>query len=180
MPGFTIHLAIGKRYYEKHKGQIEDNENFIRGIIEPDLYTNINEREQYKTKSHYANFKNNHRYIDIGKFLEDKKVDIENDYWKGYFMHLLTDYYFYSIDFKEECKKSKSNNEKFYHDYDCLNKQLISKYKTDVYNIKPIEKTMNIINEEPKYLEYKKVVEFIEKIYKQIEIIKENGMEGLK
>ena len=186
MPGFVIHLAVGKRYIEKHEKQIKNMEDFLKGLIEPDLYKKQNERKEYKVKTHYSKSENNHTIIDINRFLKDKKVDIKKDYWKGYFIHLITDYYFYNIEFIEECKKAKENNDKFYYDYDCLNKDLISKYNINKYKLAPkIKESISVIDGKPKYLTYNKLVDFIEKISnldinKQIKIIKENGMEGLK
>ncbi len=185
MPGFTIHLAIGKRYMEKHKNEIFDTQDFIKGIIAPDLNENFTEIEKEKSKSHYGKWGKDLTITEIDKFLEDKKVNINLDYWKGYFMHLLTDYYFYNIDFKSEHEQIIKNNDNFYYDYDCLNKKLNEKYQTDIYKIKPIEEYMYIVNNKPKYLKSEKVESFIEKISSlnienEVEIIKENGMGGLK
>lgn len=36
MPGFTIHIAVAKEYIKKHKDEIKNEEEFIKGIIDPD------------------------------------------------------------------------------------------------------------------------------------------------
>ena len=59
MPGFNIHLAIGKKYIEKQKYKnnsekdiIIDERSFYNGIVAPDLVTD-------KSISHYATEKDN-------------------------------------------------------------------------------------------------------------------------
>ena len=185
MPGFTIHLAIGKRYIDKHKNQIKNEEEFIKGIMAPDLNKEMTEIEKDKSKSHYGIWGNYNVTTNIDKFLKDEKVNIEQDYWKGYFLHLITDHYFYSVDFINEFNQTKKNNENLYNDYDCLNATLRKDYMIDKYKIDAIEKYMYIIEKEPKYLKLEKVEKFIEKISSfdikdTIKIIEEKGMEGLK
>ena len=84
--------------------------------------------EKDKSKSHYGKWGNGDSTTNINQFLLDKNVDIKKDYWKGYFLHLLTDYYFYHIDFNRENEQALKNKETFYYDYDCLNKELRKKY----------------------------------------------------
>lgn len=183
MPGFVIHLAVGEQYKKKHFMEIQDEEEFKKGIIAPDMNKQLTEIERDKSRTHYGTWGNYNTNVNIEKFLKDKNVNMKSDFWKGYFLHLLTDFYFYNIDFKKEHEKIIENKDKFYEDYDCLNSKLIEKYK--IPKIKFLEKYMNIIDKEPKYLKYNKVVEFIEKISnfnieEQVNIIKEKGMEGLQ
>ena len=79
-------------------------------------------------------------------------------------------------------RKAKENNDKFYNDYDCTNKELIEKY--NIIIIDKIKKYMSCINEKPKYLNIDKVSEFIEdmanlNLDEQVEIIKEYGTKQL-
>ena len=186
MAGFTIHLAIGEQYIEKHKNEIKNEKEFIKGVIAPDLNKKMTDIEKDKSKTHYGKWGNGDSTTNINQFLLDKNVDIKKDYWKGYFLHLLTDYYFYHIDFNRENEQALKNKETFYYDYDCLNKELRKKYlQIDKYELNSIKKYMNILQEEPKYLKIDKVINFIDKISNfdidtEIKIIKENGMEGLK
>ena len=185
MASFTIHLAVGEQYINKHKNEIKNTEQFMKGIIAPDLNAEMTEIEKDKSKSHYGTWGNYILFSNIDEFLADKKVDVKNDYWKGYFLHLLTDYYFYQIDFYEETQQTKKEQTKFYHDYDCLNKELKNKYSIDKYITKSIRKYMNILDEEPKYLKTEKIIDFIEKVSNfdietEVKIIEEKGMEGLK
>lgn len=184
MPGMTIHIAVGKRYIEKHKNEIQDEAEFIKGTIAPDLNETMTELANNKSVTHYGKWGNYQVKTNLNEFLEDPKVEISKDYWKGYMMHLLTDYYFYNRYFKRELEEIIKNNEKFYDDYDCLNYELIVKYKIEILdNIKKYMKIQNK-NCEPKYLKKDKVIDFIEEISsmdleKIVEIIKNKGMEGL-
>lgn len=180
MAGFMIHLAIGKRYIEKHKLEIENEEEFYRGIIAPDLYEG---NYKNKSESHYGMWGDYQAITNIDEFLKDSKVDMSKDYWKGYFVHLLSDYYFYQKDFCNEYSEIIKNRDKFYSDYDCLNKELIEMY--DIPKLDNINNYINYIERQPRYLKRDKVVEYIEKvsdfnIKDEVKIIKEKGMEGLK
>ena len=182
MPGFTIHIAIAKRYIENHKSEIKNEEDFIKGVIAPDLNENLDKPVEDKSKSHYGEWGKYQVKTQIDKFLKDSKVNINQDFWKGYFMHLLTDHYFYNKHFKEEHQEIIKNNDRFYYDYDCLNKELIEKYKINILD--NIKQYMNFFDGEPKYLKKTKVVDFIEQISNidiqdKIEIIKQKGMEEL-
>lgn len=182
MPGFTIHIAVAKQYFKKHKSEIKSEEEFIKGSIAPDLDKTMNKIAKNKDSTHYGKCGFLPIETNINQFLEDSKVDINKDYWKGYLIHLLTDYYFYNIIFKEECLIMSKNNDNLYYDYDCLNSELISKYKIDIFST--IKGYINIFNENPKYLDKQKVINFIEKISsfnldEQINIIMQFGMEGL-
>ena len=107
MPGFVIHLAVGK-VYEKNN-QINDIETFEKGIIAPDLVGD-------KSKSHYGPASNS---PDLNKFVQTNGM--EDNYNEGYFLHLVTDYLFYN-------RFLKSWNPEIYEDYDKLNRRLMEKY----------------------------------------------------
>jgi len=183
MPGFTIHIAIAKQYIKENKLEIKNEEEFIKGSIVPDLNEELNEITTNKSKTHYGIWIDYDLTTNIDEFLEDSKIDIEQDYWKGYFMHLLADHYFYNKYLEKENKEIEKNNDRFYYDYNCLNKVLIEKYKLHILD--NIEKYMNIYEGQPKYLKESKIIDFIEKISSmnikdKIEIIKQKGMEGLE
>ncbi len=61
----------------------------------------------------------------------------------------------------------KENKDSFYHDYACLNRILIEKYKIEGFKNEEICKCINCINEEPKYLSEGKIFKFIEEITEQ-------------
>lgn len=182
MPGFTIHIAVAKQYLNKHKGEIINEEDFIKGAVAPDLDETLSEISKNKNKSHYGTWHILPVVTNIDMFLNDSYVDINNDYWKGYLLHLLTDFYFYNKIFLNECLKMKNNNDNIYYDYDCLNNNLIEKYQIIIFE--NIKKYVNFIEGTPKYLDKDKIISFIEKISNlnlddQIKIILEKGMEGL-
>lgn len=163
MPGFTIHLAVAKRYIEKHKNKIINEEEFYKGTVRPDLnkdYTGICEE---KEKTHYGVMGNkNDGSFDchIDEFLSEKDTVLNNDFYKGYLLHLLTDYYFYTKYFNKELLELIHNNDKFYYDYDCINKELEDRYNIEY--IANTKKFTNYSNGEPKYLKLDKMINFIE------------------
>ena len=85
--GFCASLKIVK----KHKKEIKDVEKFIIGNITPDIIEN-------KEYSHYHN--KGKDTINFDKFLHDKNIKIDEDYYKGYLLHLLADETFYYYYFK--------------------------------------------------------------------------------
>ena len=183
MPGFTIHIATAKEYMKKHKLEIKNEEEFIKGVIAPDMNENLDGPAEDKSKKHYGKWGKHEVITFIDEFLKDSKVSLQDDFWKGYFLHLLTDHYFYNKYFKEEYQQTIINDDKFYYDYDCLNKSIIDRYEIHIMN--NIKKFMNMYDEEPKYLKKSKIIDFIEEISSmniddKIEIIKREGMEGLK
>lgn len=107
MPGYVIHLAVGKVYAQNNK--IEDLNVFERGIIEPDILEN-------KAESHYGPYSSQ---PGLNDFLQ--KNGISSSYNEGYFLHLVTDYLFYSR-FLSRWDKA------IYDDYDKLNSRIIQKY----------------------------------------------------
>ena len=184
MPGFTIHIAIAKQYIKKNKEKIKNEEEFIKGSISPDLNKKMDGLTEEKSKTHYGLWGRYQVETYINEFLEDVNVDINEDYWKGYFIHLLADHYFYNKErfFKKEYEDMKKNNDKFYNDFDCLNKGLIEKYRIEP--LENIQKYMNMYDGEPKYLKLDKIVKFIEEISDVniqdiLNIIKQKGMDGL-
>ena len=181
MPGFVIHLAVAKEYMQKHKDEIKNEEEFMRGILEPDLISDLNKNIS-KGKTHYG--KNGVRkiksYLDL--FLADPKVDMSKDYYKGYFVHLVTDNEFYLNYFKDETLDMISKNDSYYHDYDCLNKILMEKFKVGKTYNENVDKFMNYLDEEPEYLNEEKVVDFIEEVTNESieERIKDIKIESLE
>ena len=185
MPGFTIHIAIAKEYAKKHENEIKNMDEFIEGTIAPD-YIPIENKNISKSQTHYGiwgDWTKDNQEIHLDAFLQDEKVDLSRDYWKGYFIHLLTDDYFDRIYFREEAKQAKKNQDTFHKDYDCLNAEIIKRYHVEVMG--KIKKYMNQIEDEPKYLQLKKIIQFIEEmsninLEQQVELIKQKRMEGME
>ncbi|MFR2571593.1 MAG: hypothetical protein ACLS90_07900 [Clostridia bacterium] len=182
MPGFSIHIAVAKEYIRKNK--VKDEQELIRGVIDPD-YISLTDKEKSKNITHYGewgDWSGKPQSIDLQRFLKDPKVDLNEDYWKGYFIHLYTDYYFGRRYFHEETIKAKQNGESFYNDYDCLNEYIIKKY--DIQIMDKIKKYLQTSKDETKYLKQEKVEKFIEDmsnidLEQFAEKIMKNGMEEL-
>ena len=158
MPGYVIHLAVANRYIEKHPEEIKDHNKFIEGVLSPDGVTD-------KSITHYGPKSSK---VNLKLFLDDNKID--DDFNKGYFLHLVTDYLFYNR-FLDYFSKD------IYNDYDILNKTLEEKY-----NVKIPEKVKGkVFHEtgEPKILNLESVIEFIEKTSEyKLEYIKQRVIEN--
>ncbi|MBR3720593.1 MAG: hypothetical protein IKN09_02500 [Clostridia bacterium] len=111
MPGYVIHLATANEYIRKHKNEIKNKEDFFKGCIAPDETDKEN-----KKITHYGNGSDQ---VELRKYLQSN--NLESDYQKGYFLHLITDYIFYN-------KLLECISKKIYNDYDILNDYLIKKY----------------------------------------------------
>ena len=111
MPGYVIHLATANEYIRKHENEIQNKEEFFKGCIAPDETDKEN-----KKITHYGNGSDQ---VELRKYLQSNNID--SDYKKGYFLHLITDYIFYN-------KLLECISKKIYNDYDILNDYLIKKY----------------------------------------------------
>lgn len=180
MPGFNIHLAIGKRYIEKQKNKkdvIKNENSFYNGLVAPDLVTD-------KKISHYTtetNKNNLEKYL-LGKvrldlYLKDNKV--ETDFEKGVFLHLLTDYLFFNEFFEKEFIKNIDYQDfvrDLYYSYEMTNEYLNKKYNIDFSifgdrlekNIRKNKKEKKLedsdLKEKKLIFSEKELDEFIEKI----------------
>lgn len=136
MPSFNIHLAVAKRYLDKHN-DIKNTLDFYKGSIAPDLTDN-------KDKSHYtAPRKDNELYsnylmkkVILNRYLEEN--DILTDYDKGVFLHLITDKIFFTNYFTKEYVDSvigKTFLNNLYFSYDTTNKYLEDKYGIGMYDV---------------------------------------------
>lgn len=151
MAGYVIHLAVAESYIKKHEDDIKDYNRFIEGVIFPDSVSD-------KSITHYGEKSSK---TDLKAFLEDNKID--NDYNKGYFLHLITDYIFYN-------KLLKYFSKDIYNDYDILNEKLQKKFNVTLpENIKD-----KVFYKEgkTKVLKLENIIKFIEDVsdYKLDEI----------
>lgn len=141
MPGYIIHLAVGKVYSKNNK--IECLEEFERGIIAPDM-------AQDKAKSHNGPYSSNpglYKYIQNNKIL--------TNYQEGYFLHLVTDYIFYN-QFLEKWDSC------IYEDYDKLNNKIAHKYEIVVPN--EIQEIVRFKKGESTLLKEKEIYHFIHSV----------------
>lgn len=137
MAGFHIHLAIAKRYAEKNNW--EDTKDLYRGTIAPDLVPD-------KSISHYSGKQDNTKLLD---YLENKvqvyeylkNHEIDNNYETGVFLHLVTDYLFFTdfID-KEYLKRTTYANfcKDLYASYDATNEELVKMYSIDLGELQSV------------------------------------------
>ncbi len=149
MPGYSIHLAVAKENYNNHKDKLGIEEEFEMGTIAPD-------RVSDKEVTHYGDSGS----PGLDAFLDDHSVD--NSYDKGFFLHLLTDYYFYNKFFKNFVWSPK-----LYDDYDRLNKKLTNDYTLDIPD--EIKDIVQYQDGELEVLDYDALKNFI-KIVGQIDI----------
>lgn len=158
MPGYVIHLSVANRYIEKHPEEIKDHNKFIEGVISPDGVTD-------KSTTHYGPKSSK---VNLKLFLESNEIN--DDFNKGYFLHLVTDYLFFNR-FLDYFSKD------IYNDYDILNKTLEEKY-----NVKIPEEVKGKVfykTGETKILNLESVIEFIEKTSEyKLEYIKQRVIEN--
>lgn len=143
MPGYVIHLAVAKRYAERNK--IIESKEFIQGVIAPDLL------KQKGIDSHYGASNS----IDFNEFFKYHKID--NDYEKGYLLHLVTDYIFYE-------KLADRWTPDIYRDYGILNKSLVEKYNIDLPE--EVRKCAEFIDGNLSILNLEDIINFIEEMSK--------------
>ena len=140
MPSFTIHLAVAKKYLEKHPE--EKKEEFYRGVIDPDL--------KDKRVSHFGP---NSSSPDLNRYCQE--MGLKSSYNRGYFLHLLTDDLFYN-------KYLESFSEEIYDDYDRINKILIEKYQLTIPEI--IREKVKFKDEIPQILDFESICKFIDTV----------------
>lgn len=173
MPSFDIHLAVGKRYIKKNN--IKDKYSFMKGTIAPDLVPD-------KDKSHYTQERDNDTVLThlktkiyLPKFL--KENEINTDYMKGVFLHLITDFLFFNDFLKKDYLSNISYNEFFqdlYYSYDLSNNYLREKYNIDFKSFieensldldkEKLMKTYNKNHIRKNILDFKELDDFIERV----------------
>ena len=190
MASFDIHLAIAILYAKKNF--IKNKEQFFSGIVEPDLAKD-------KTKTHYTGYT---KEDDLDRHLKEKvnlklylqsnsnllKDEIDLDYQKGIFLHLITDYYFYNDFFDKDYIQNTTYQtfvKDLYYSYNLTNTYLEEKYSILLNIPKSIEQRMN--KDIKKVLNSKKVdntvgtnILLYEKLDKFIERISDINLEEYK
>ena len=103
-----------------------------------------------KKKAHYGPKKELKSMI---LFLEDKKEYLDKDFYKGYFLHLYSDYLMYFKYLPDIY---------LYDDYDKTNKYIIEKYNVKLP--KELSKYGNYVEGNPQHLTY----DFLDKFIKEV------------
>ena len=150
MPCLAIHLAVAKKYLEKHKD--ENYDDFILGTTAPDIeLSNISELikgvSNDKRSRHFGTDYSKDSFIEYMKRKVNLNLffefnDINTSFLRAYFLHLLCDYRF----FGEYISNSKLDSLSFseavtigYNDYNIITPNLIEKYNLDIpFQIKDI------------------------------------------
>lgn len=169
MPSLLIHLAASNEYLKKHSKEIKDAKAFRKGSVSPDLDKNLENilSREGKIFSHYYIEDDGH--IDFEKFLHDPAVNMSSDFWKGYYLHLLTDEFFYMNNFREEYIRSCTENVYLYTDYQNLGKWLIKKYhigKSENFFTKRILFLSQPTSGKTQYIKKRKLKKFVKKMSK--------------
>lgn len=168
MPSLIIHLAIAKRYSELHPNNISNPKEFQKGSIAPDLNSDFSRllTKPEKAVTHYYSEPNEFQ-TDFNLFRQDQKVNLTDDYWKGYYAHLLADYLFYTHYFEKEVSQSINDGTNLYDDFSILTSKIIEDYHLkldDDYITDAVKQYLIAKDGECKYLNYTKVHDFIEKM----------------
>ncbi len=141
----TIHLAIAKKYLEKHNEL--DYDKVIAGTLYPDAAED-NDKSHYTGKNRGKdNVSHVRGKVNLYEFLKEHYT--LDDFEFGWFLHLITDYLFF-----EECFTTEYLLENSYEDfckdlyfaYNCLNLYLSDKYliTDEDYKSYPSEKYSGI------------------------------------
>ena len=145
MPCLAIHLAVAKKYLEKHPE--ENKEEFMLGSIAPDIdlpniekYMKVIKDINNKKNRHFGeNNPNNNlvqymkRKINFNKFFSLN--DINTSFLRAYFLHLICDYYFFGKYIKDDIFKNMSLDEAIkvgYNEYNIITPILIKKYDLEI------------------------------------------------
>lgn len=169
MPSLLIHLAISNEYIKKHPGKIKDIQAFHKGSVSPDLDKNLENilNTDGKIFSHY--YTEDGGNIAFDKFLHDPAINMSSDFWKGYYLHLLTDEVFYTDDFKKEYACAYSEGPHLYSDYQNLGKWLLKKYhidKSENFFTKRVLFLSQPTSGKTQYIKKRKLKKFIKKMSK--------------
>ena len=137
MASSIIHIAVA---HELNKKLMRDEQKLLIGTITPDISKLIGET---KKDSHFLNDDEN--IPDIYKFLAKYKNNLNDDFVMGYYIHLLTDYFWFKnfipeiyennlikkLDGKVVNCKGNMAIMYIYNDYTNLNIQVIDEYHLD-------------------------------------------------
>lgn len=123
----TIHLAVAKKYLENNRGL--DYEKVIAGTLYPDAAEDNDKSHYTDSKRGNDNLSHIRTKVNLYAFLKDHQE--LNDFEIGWFLHLVTDYLFFSKCFTKEYLLTSSYEDfckDLYYAYDHLNLYLSEKY----------------------------------------------------
>ena len=149
MAGYVIHLVVASEYLRKTDEVVTDKDEFIKGVIFPDTV-------KEKGKTHYSE-----KYSSDTNLYDFVEANIDNlgeDFYKGFFLHLLTDFLFYKKHYK--LPPGGIATQIIHDDYDKINKYVLEKYPIDIP-----EEVVEFCKQkdgEPVYVKREKIDSFIE------------------
>ena len=149
MAGYVIHLIIADEYLKKTDEKIENKDEFIKGVIYPDSV-------KIKGETHYSPYYSSD--VNLYEFAKANIDKMDHDFYKGYFLHLLTDFLFYKKHFV--LPKAGIASEIIHNDYDILNSELLEKYKINIPE--ELQKYCNKKQGDPVYVKRAHIYECIE------------------
>ena len=175
MASSVIHMAVANEINKKLK---RNANQLLIGSVAPDLSKIVGET---RLRSHFLDSEDTN-IPNIDKFLTKYRIELNNDFVLGYFIHLYTDYLWFKFFIPEifdndyitklDGKRVKCSGQMFtmyiYNDYTNLNTKLLEEYDLDLkifYNEVP--KIDKIIDEIP--------IDKINLLLNQISIIIENA-----
>ena len=139
MASAIIHLAVAS---EMNKIINKDYKSIMIGSIAPDIWKQVGEPS--KVKSHFKDYEDAVA-PNLDKFLDKYKDMLKDDFVLGYYIHLLTDYYWFKYFIPNLYDKDKSiikrldgtklyltddeAGELIYNDYTNLNVEVIDTYQ---------------------------------------------------
>ncbi|MBQ8193642.1 MAG: zinc dependent phospholipase C family protein [Bacilli bacterium] len=134
MASAIIHICVAK---EVNKYLNMDEKYLFLGAIAPDISKHLS---QTKEISHFLDHTNEDDVPNVDRFLAKYKDELVNPFEMGYFIHLLTDKYWfrdYVYQYVERYTKDETKRkitytamrDMIYNDYTTLNIQLIDKYE---------------------------------------------------
>lgn len=140
MASIRIHLAIAKLFAERNN--VRDPAAFYKGTVDPDL-------TEKKDPTHYGTLRMAPELsawecvkdrVDLSKFLTEHKLD--NDYTRGHFLHLVTDFKFFREFFGREFLENADKLEfiaDYFYSFDTIAENLIKKYGLDKIKVNNLE-----------------------------------------
>ncbi len=165
MASFVIHLAIGEAYLKNYK--VKNRADFIKGVKAPDIlglqgfvqkglahFSDMEERGYDVTLAQSLRAK-----VNLYRYLHSRQID--SDYELGYFLHLVTDYYFFNYFINaDEFHNDHHEFKNLYEDYSKVADRVVLKYGVDNTN----NPWSNISTPgEPKLFTLDEIFEFIDK-----------------
>lgn len=169
MPSMAVHLAVGAEFLKYNK--TKDKKSFRQGILKPDLLGLISQEQ--KEIAHYTDKKTPNMTlkercqtkVNLLRYLQDKKID--SDFELGYYVHLVTDFYFFNYFlFSPNHKKINEPNvdlSELYVDYEKIAKDMEIRFNVDNSDTPWAGK---YAEGEPVFFSKNEIFEFVEKCSK--------------